>query len=208
MDPDQPYPPSGVPWRLAVALAAALAAGLGVGVATSYLQGELSSSTNFLANSGAVWTVIAFLLAVWAAVRPGAGAAAGLLALLGEVLGYYAIASPLREIATSSAERELWISAALVIGPAVGCAAHYARRGEPAQRVAAVALVCGVVAGEGVYALVRLSHAVQGWIEVAIGVLGIVTCTVWQGRGWGSRALALVVTLATGAVVYGAYTMV
>ena len=99
--------------------AAALVLGIAVGVSTSYLQGELPGSWNTLANSGAVWTVVAFAIA--AAVLRHAEprrSLAGLAALLGEVLGYYAVASPIRASRRAPSERTLWIAAALVGRPA------------------------------------------------------------------------------------------
>ncbi len=182
--------------------------GLGVGVATSYLQGVLPDSANFLANSGAVWTVITFLLALSAATALRVGAAAGLLGLLGEVLGYYAIAGPLRHIPTSSTERMLWVVAAFVVGPIAGVAAFYARRGQPRQRVAAAAAVCGIVAGEGAYALVRLAHPTQGWTELGLAVSAVGVVAVTLGRSWSDRAVGLGAATIAAVLVFGAYVAV
>jgi hypothetical protein len=187
-------------------LLAVTVAGLAAGVATSYLQGVLPGSSNFLANSGAVWTVIAFVLALWVAVAVGTAVAAGVLALLGEVLGYYAIAAPVRHIATSSAERTLWLVAALVVGSIAGGLAHLVRRGSGAQRVASAAAICGVVAGEGWYALARLSHPVQGWVEIAVAGVALVASAVWLGRDWRARVAAAPAVAIAGLLVYAAYT--
>src|SRR5690349_19135094 len=98
---------------LARAWTLALGAGLLVGIVTSYLQGALPGSWNRLANSGAVWTVLAFAVAVRVARNRSESVGAGLFALLGSVAGYYALASPLRDIATTFGERLLWTMAAL-----------------------------------------------------------------------------------------------
>jgi hypothetical protein len=190
-------------WRLMVVTATAL----GVGVATSYLQGVLPASANFLANSGAVWTVVAFLLALWAASRFWVAAVAGALGLLGEVMGYYAIAAPLRHIATSPAERVLWVAAALVIGPVVGAAAHVARHGQPLHRAAVVGAVAGVVIGEGVYAWARLSHPLQGLLEVVIGAFAVVGSAVMLGRSLRDRVACVAAAAVISVLVFLAYTV-
>jgi hypothetical protein len=182
--------------------------GLVVGVATSLLQGVLPRSSDFVANSGAVWVVIAFVLASWSARRIPIAVAAGLVSLAGEVVGYYAIASPVRHVATSSSERLLWGAAAVVIGPLVGLAALRARTGRPGQRVAAAAAVCGVVAGEGVYALESLSYPTQGGIEIATGAAALLLVTYRFGSSWKSRAIGLPVAVVAAALVYVAYVSV
>jgi hypothetical protein len=181
--------------------------GLAVGVVTSWMQGVLPRSSDFLANSGAVWLVIAFLLASWPARRASIAVAAGVVALAGEVVGYYAIAAPVRHIATSSSERLLWGAAALLIGPLVGLAAFRARTGRPGERVAAAAAVCGVVAGEGLYALERLSYHEQGGIEIAVGAAALWLVTYRLGRSWGSRAIGLPVAVGAAVAVYVAYVV-
>ena len=73
--------PAGAMFMAAGAVLGALAVGLAVGVATSYLQGWLPTSLNILANSGAVWSVVAFGV-VAALNRPlGSSVAAGLAGL-------------------------------------------------------------------------------------------------------------------------------
>jgi len=190
-----------------VGLLAAVAIGLGAGVATSYLQGVLPSSADFLANSGAVWTLVAFLIALWSADRVRAAAAAGLLGLLGEVLGYYAIAAPIRHIATGSRERVLWTVGALVIGSIAGWLAFHARHGLPAHRAAAAGAVCGVIAGEGAYALIRLSHRAQGWIELLVAVVALAATAGRLARSWPDRLASVAPALVAAALVYAAYNV-
>jgi hypothetical protein len=189
-------------WLLSVALSTGLVAG----VATSYLQKVLPDGANFVANSGAVWVITAFLVTLPVARRIGPAVASGTLSMLGEVLGDYAIASPVRHVATSLAERALWTVAALILGPLIGWAAHYARSGTPAQRVAALAAVCGVVAGEGFYALKALSYTGQGTVEIAIAGAGLVIITWCFGRSWPTRAAGVPVAVMVGAIVYVAYS--
>jgi hypothetical protein len=186
----------------------ALLLGVGAGIATSYLQGELPGSWNTLANSGAVWTVVAFGIAAAVVFTRGATVVAGLAALLGEVLGYYAVASPIRGIATSTSERALWIAAAVVAGPLVGYAAWLCRRGRPAARLAAGLAMCGVVAGEGVHGVLRISHtSAAAWVEIGLGVAIAMVLLAravapWRARV-GAAGLGVCTALAV-ALVYGA----
>ncbi len=184
-----------------------LVAGLAVGVATSYLQGVLPASADFLANSGAAWSVFAFAFVLAAAAGGGRGqaAVAGLAALLGEVVGYYGIASPLRHIATSSEEHLLWTAAALVVGPIVGWLAWTARHEPPTRRVAAVAAVAGVVAGEGAHALLRLGYHVQGSLELAVAAVAAIAGLLLLGRTWAAARAGAAAALAAAIVVYLAY---
>jgi hypothetical protein len=180
--------------------------GLAVGIATSWLQGVLPTSANVLANSGAIWSLIACALSLPAHSRPFA-IAAGLLALGGEVAGYYAIASPVRGITTSASERLLWTVAALVIGPLVGLAAWSIRAGRPSARAVALGALGGLLIGEGLHRLIRLSSDdVAGWIAVGVGFVGALAGQ-WSaprrsGRDWLAWAAALV--LLTG-LTYAAY---
>jgi hypothetical protein len=176
------------------------------GVATSYLQGVLPGRANFLANSGAAWVLIAFLLARTAANRPRAAAAAGALGLLGEVLGYYAIASPLRHIATSEGSRLLWTAAALLIGPFVGLLAFQSRCGQPHRRLIAVTAISGVVAGEGAYATLTLGYPVQGWVEIAVAAASILAAVLRvRVASRYAQAAAIAVSALVATVVFGAY---
>jgi hypothetical protein len=71
------------------ALAGAALAGITAGVATACLHGVLPAAWNTAADSGAVWTVVAFAVTAALARTQVVAALAGLLALLGEVAGYY-----------------------------------------------------------------------------------------------------------------------
>lgn len=150
------------------ALVAAAAAGVGAGVLTAQLQGVLSADWNTIANSGAVWTVVTFALTALLARTQTVAMAAGMLALVGEVIGYYGWAAAVRHVPVTHAEELLWTMAALWIGPLVGLAAFHVRWGSARQRIVAAAAMAGVVAGEGLY-LIRIAGVPRsGWVEVAL----------------------------------------
>lgn len=181
--------------------------GLAVGVATSYLQGVLPGASNTLANSGAVWSAVGFGLVVAAALRSWPASVAGGIALLGEVAGYYVIASPLRGFASSTSERVIWVAAAVVIGPVVGWAAGWWSADRSWRRLAAAAAMVGIVIGEGLHGLLRIDGGgPQWWLEVlagsAIGAIALIrygrTAPQRVFGGLGALAVAILVFVAYG----------
>jgi hypothetical protein len=136
----------------AVVTALLVSAALGIvgGGVTAYLQGVLPASWNTLANSGAIWTLAAFVGAAALAGRQRAVTVAmATLVLVGEVAGYYWFVTDLRHLPVLRSEELLWTLAALWVGPLTGLAAHAARWGE--RRVLALSSMCGVLVGEGAY---------------------------------------------------------
>ncbi|WP_369218153.1 DUF6518 family protein, partial [Streptomyces flavofungini] len=100
---------------------AALLAGLAAGVLTNLAQGWLPGAWNQLANSGAVWSAVAFVAG--AASRPSrlaVAAVAGLLAEAGLVVGYYAYAEFGRDGMGSPLFPLIWLAMACVAGPLFG----------------------------------------------------------------------------------------
>ena len=85
----------------AARLASAAAGGVSCGVLTLWMQGRLNGNWEVLGNSGAVWTVVAVALAALLGRSAAGSAVAGLLALLGEVAGYYWCAAPWHGIAVT-----------------------------------------------------------------------------------------------------------
>jgi hypothetical protein len=189
----------------AVALAGAAAVGLVGGVATSYLQGSLPGGWNTLANSGAAWTVVAFVVALACSGARWVGVTAGALALVGEVAGYYAVASPLRDIPIALSERVLWMMAAMWVGPLAGLAGHFWRRGTQAQRVTSAVAMCGVVVGEGLHLLLRGSSPANGWSEIGLGGAAAVLAIGSSSAPRRARALSLGAGAVTAAGVYAVY---
>lgn len=151
-------------------LCAAAGVGLAGGLATMWWQGILPGDWNTPANSGAVWVLVAFSVAAAIAAPTRTAAVAGGLVLVGEVVGYYAIAAPLRDIPTVHSEQELWTVAALWIGPLAGLGGHFARVGTAWQRAVAVLAACGMVGGEGWYLI--SAGVPAGQVELAAAGAG------------------------------------
>ena len=190
------------------ALTTATLAGLVAGALTAYLQGVVSADWNTVANSGAVWTLVAFVVAAGVARTPTMAAITGLLVLVGEVAGYYAYLADVRHLAATHTAEILWTVAALWIGPLTGATAFRARWGDAGQRSVAISALAGVLAGEGSY-LVRVADvAKSGWVElVAAGLLGGAALVAPSSASMRARAAALAVGGAVTVGVYLAYRL-
>jgi hypothetical protein len=185
------------------ALGAAAVLGTAAGALTTYLQGVLPAGWSTLANSGAVWCLVAVAVAAALARGRGEAIAAGLLALLAEVVGYYVFLVDVRHIPAASSEVILWTMAALWIGPLTGLAGFFARWGPVELRMLALGAVAGMLAGEGGY-LVRLAGLPRpGWVELVLAAF-LAAAALGSGRDHNRGRIRAV---AIGTVVAGAVYM-
>jgi hypothetical protein len=168
-------------------------AGLLTGVLTLALQAVLPEALNRLANSGAIWVTVAFvvgaLIGDWRAA-----AVAGTVTLLLAVGGYYAAAG-VAGAGVSVGALAIWGGTAVVGGPVYGAAgwAWYARR-DRAEAIAA-ALLGGVYLAEGAYTLLLVpAMAPAGVVEVVVGV--VLAAMLPRSRDNRRTALLLLVPLA------------
>lgn len=186
-------------------LTSAAAAGIAFGVLTLWLQGELPGNWNVLANSGAVWTVVAVGAAALLGASRAVSAAAGLLTLVGEVAGFYWCAAPWKGIPVSHGEQLLWTAAALVIGPVAGLTGQAVARGRAAQRVVGLLAIAGLVVGEGWYEYRYIpDHRAAAAVEIGLGLLVAVVALLASRAPWHRRAGAA----ALGTVVAAAVLLV
>lgn len=174
--PDESAVRSGGPgaWGAATAAMAATAGGVLLGVLTNLAQGWLPGAWNQLANSGAVWSAVAFVGGALLARRGSARLAAvgGLGAEVGLVVGYYGYAEFGRDGMGDLLFPLVWLGMACVAGPLFGVAGHWWRRGEGARvRVAGLAAFAGLFGMEGVMAAWDLHHASQAWACFAVFAL-------------------------------------
>jgi hypothetical protein len=189
----------------APALLTAAAAGVTAGGLTAYLQGILSADWNTVANSGAVWTLVAAAVAGLVGRQRAIAVSVGMLVLVGEVVGYYAYVSDVLHLPVLQAEEALWTVAALWIGPLAGLAAFAIRWGSPQHRVLALLTFCGVVGGEGAY-LWRLAEVpAAGIAELAAAGVGAAAVMIAVPAAVGARVLAAVGGIAVAVGVYLAY---
>src|SRR5687768_12359549 len=98
---------------------------LALGGLTAFAQGWLPAEVGSLANSAGTWVLVAFLLALRAR-RARVAVACASCALVSLVAGYYTV-NDLRGFPSSTGAVLFWTFAALLVGPALGLAAHALR---------------------------------------------------------------------------------
>ncbi|AOS64956.1 hypothetical protein TL08_20825 [Actinoalloteichus hymeniacidonis] len=179
------------------------AGGLAVGVGTFFGQGSLPALlSQALANSGASWSVATFLLVAFlVAAGPWSSAIAGILAMVGMVLGYYGTATIV--LGTSGGRwMIIWLLVALVAGPVFGLAGYWWRVRRPGFEIAGIALLGGVYLEEAGRILLSgpQDYPFQGpgWLALVIGV-GI---PLLLGRSWRNRGIALVAALPVALLIH------
>lgn len=181
------------PARPIVRAAIPVVAGLLTGVLTLAAQGVLPEALNRLANSGAIWVTVAFVVGALMGGWPAA-ALAGVVTLLFAVGGYYAAAA-VAGAGVSTGAVAIWGGTAVVGGPIFGAAgwAWQARR-DRAEAIAA-ALLGGVYLAEGAYTLLVVpAMAPAGVVEVVAGV--VIAGLLPRSRPTRLLALVLLIPLA------------
>ncbi|MFI6253906.1 DUF6518 family protein [Streptomyces sp. NPDC051016] len=156
------------------AMTTTTAGGVLLGVLTNLAQGWLPGAWNQLANSGAVWSAVAFAGGALLAGRGTAlrAAVGGLGAEVGLVVGYYGYAEFGRDGMGALLFPLVWLGMACVAGPLFGAAAHWWRRGTDARvRIAGLAAFAGLFGMEGMTAARDLHYASQAWACCAVFVL-------------------------------------
>lgn len=157
-----------------VAVTVAALGGLLLGVLTNLAQGWLPGAWNQLANSGAVWSAVAFVAGALLAERGTVlrAVTAGLCAEVGLVVGYYGYAEFGRDGMGSLYFPLVWLGMACVAGPLFGIAAHAWRHGTHAwSRIAGLAAFAGLFGMEGAMYARVLHYMPQAWACGAVSVL-------------------------------------
>jgi Family of unknown function (DUF6518) len=175
-----------------------LVVALGLGALTDLGQAWLPQTSASLANSGASWAAVAFVLALFAT---GTGRAAlwGLLGLAGLVGGYY-LAAISRHVPESPASIRFWMLAAVIVGPLLGVAASWVRRGSPITAALGAGAAAGLLGGESVYGLTVIAGSTSSlyWaIQLAVAIVLLVTLNAWRVR----EPAPVVLSVVTAAVV-------
>ncbi|MEP7113799.1 MAG: DUF6518 family protein [Ilumatobacteraceae bacterium] len=152
-----------------------MAAGLLAGALTSPLQGWLADSASSLANSAGTWSLVAFLVSR-RSPKAVIGALVAALTLATCELGYV-LATEVRGGSSATSTVAFWIAAAILAGPPLGVAALWSRASHPLRRGAGFGVISGVLVGEGIYGLTKISDTTDWryWsaeIAVAAGIVG------------------------------------
>ncbi len=184
-----------------VDLAVAIAVGLAVGALTAYGQAWLSDTTTSLANSAGPWSVAAFLVARRSRRVPIAVAAAVLTLASCEV--GYALATDIRGGTNSTSTIVFWLMAAVLAGPPLGIAGAWSST-EGWRRGVGIAVIGGVLVGEGVYGWTTVADTTDWryWaVETVVGLVVVAIAAVRSRRPRHGLTTMATATL-TAAVVF------
>ncbi|MFE8912250.1 DUF6518 family protein [Streptomyces globisporus] len=184
-----------------------LGAGLVGGILTNLAQGWLPGAWNNVANSGAVWTMFAFAAGASLAHRTDGHrlpAAAGVLAEIGLVVGYYGYAEFGRDGVGSLTFPLLWLAMACVAGPLFGVVGAWSRRGtRPWLRYVALGALGGLFGSEGLHYWLGLEYLPQAVVCGALACgLPLLLGRTGKERGL-SLAVAIPASFATYQILYG-----
>lgn len=187
------------------ALAHAAWLGLAVGVVDLVLIRVLPYPLADLANSSAMWAVVAFLLGRTLAARPELAAAAGAVLLVVGVESYYlaaAVVDLARPSAFLSANALAWCVMAVLAGALFGAAGAWSRDADAWKASGAVAFVAAVLLAE---AWLRRDTFDTAVLTALVGVALLVGLSRGPGAllRAGALVLPLVLVCGTGFVLAG-----
>jgi hypothetical protein len=192
--------------RLPVLLLLVVLVSLLLGAATSFAQTFLPDALRPFANSASGWTLLTALAVAACRARTVPSAVLGAASFVALVLGYQAT-STLRGFPTSET---LFLIAGLVVGPFVGAAASWLRRGGVRTAIACGALA-GIAVGESAYGLLVVV-ATTGWFYwtvIGLAGLGLLAHTVLRRLDTaGLRLLAAGLVLATAVAFFFSYSAI
>ena len=181
-------------------LAAIAGVGLLTGAITQLGQGALPDGVSQAANAISPWLLVTFLVGSRMPDR-GWAAGAGVLTLIGAVVGYYALVQLRFGYGGSTGALVLWSLASLVGGIVYGLGGHAWRTGPDLARAIAIGLMAAVFVAEGVYLMTILPTPAVGAAFALVGaVVPLVLGRSWRDRGRGY--VAMVPALALGALGY------
>lgn len=151
------------------------ATGAAVGILTVAGQKYLPMNLNFLANSGAVWLIPAFLLSFFLKSAWKSSILTAICCLLGCVYGYYGFESLLNQHAFALTRGVLvWSVMALLAGCVFGLGAYWANAKTGWRKYCGMNLLPAVFAAEGCDQLLHLadySHMIPAVIlQIVIGI--------------------------------------
>jgi hypothetical protein len=191
----------------AVSLLTAGLAGLVLGGVTLLMQGTFPGFLNQLGNSGAVWSAAAFAAGALLPVRGWRAAVAGLILLVGAVVGYYGSTTVLLNDDVDAHTLRgpvVWAVVACVAGPVFGLAGAVWRGGQPVHRAAAAAALGAVFVAEGLYLLIVLRYVDEAVLMVGLGLL----LPALLGRSGADRLRALAAVVPMTVLAGGALAVV
>jgi hypothetical protein len=195
--------------QVSARLALAVVVGLVAGAATEWSVPHLPFALEPLGNTAAPWVLVACALALTAR-RTGESLMIAVLTLIALVLGFY-VAEAYRGWPVSRHQVAFWCAASLAIGPLVGLATAWLRHRERTMAGIGAGVLGGLLVGEAVHGLTKLSLSTPTlyWhVQLALGIGLTVGWTLWRARRHFLGSVStLVVSLAT-CVMVGLCTLV
>jgi hypothetical protein len=140
----------------------------------------------------------------WRTPSDPTAAVAGLVTLIGALVGYF-VSAAVAHAGVSVSTVAIWVGVALVGGPVFGVAGRWRATGQGWRPAVAVAALGAVYVAEGLWTLWTIPHmALAGWVGLVVGLVLIPALA--RGREMLIRGYALVVPL--GALGVAAYALV
>ena len=168
----------------AALLATAVLIGLAVGALTQIGQSVLPDGVRQVANSISPWVTVAFLVGALAP-SPRWAAAGGFIALVGALVGYYALIFVRFGYTGGGSSLLLWTIGSVLGGLVFGPAGWFWRWTAGNARIAAIALLAAVFVAEGAYLILILPEPAVGLGFIVAGLAVPLTLgRSWHERGW------------------------
>jgi len=156
--------------------------GFAIGLLTAIAQYVLPDSIEQIANSGAMWIVIAFVMGRFASSLVMA-ILAGTLALFGELAGFYAIAWRLHLAITPLLVVFAWIVVAVIAGPILATGGYVSRMKDGFTRLLGMSTLGATFIGEGLFLLLIIDPAPKKIMALWLAIAAIITAILtWRER--------------------------
>ena len=160
--------------------------GILVGILTVVGQKYLPMNFNFLANSGAVWLVPAFLLAFLSREKKGQSILLCMETLFFCVIGYYAFEAVLNHHNVSiNSWMLVWVAMSVIAGVIFGLGAYFANAPSGFLKYIGMNLLTAVFFSEGVEKLLHIAdyqHMIPALIIVTC--IGLILYLVINRKEW------------------------
>ena len=156
--------------------------GFAIGLLTAIAQYVLPDSIEQIANSSAMWVVIAFVMGCYARSLVMA-ILAGTLALFGELAGFYAIAWRLHLAITPLWVVFAWVAVAMIAGPILATGGYVSRRKDGFTRLLGMSTLGATFIGEGLFLFLIIDPAPKKILALWLAIAAIITAILtWRER--------------------------
>ena len=156
--------------------------GFAIGFLSAIGQYMLPDSIEQIANSGAMWVIIAFVMGRYAPSLVMA-ILAGTLALFGELAGFYAIAWRLHLAITPLWVVFAWGVVAVIAGPMLATGGYVSRTKDGFARLLGMSTLGATFIGEGLFLLMTIDPAPKKIAALWLAIAAIITVILtWRER--------------------------